>query len=196
MVLFVKDSANVNIPPGPGNANTTTITPSTTTPTTTTSKPTTTTSEPTTTASPKTTTTTTPKTTTITTSIPTTTTTSKPTPKPTPPAPVDPEQGKWVANYTDTNRTCMIVQIAVQIEIPYKDGNKSMIYPINVPANASSIGDCNKTVTEQYMKLTWLSKLNESNSVTLNFNKTNSSKFELDSIEVSVTIQIPGANGM
>ncbi|RZC35818.1 lysosome-associated membrane glycoprotein 1 [Asbolus verrucosus] len=198
---FADDKGAGLIPPGPPtltqspttstvapspttNATTAKTTTSTTSPTTTTTttKPTTST-KPTTPTTPTTTTTTKP-TTATTKSTTTSPTTAKPTPSPTP---VDPVPGRWTANYTNTNNTCLILKAAIQIDVPYQDGNTTKTYKINVPPNATAKGACendDETITLIFDK---------SNTVSFTFKKTNDSKYDLDTIQV--TVAVPGKNG-
>ncbi|CAH1369663.1 unnamed protein product [Tenebrio molitor] len=196
------------IPPGPTGLNTTeapttsSTTKSTSTTTTTTSAPSTTTS---TTAKPTTTKTTSPTTTsttskTTTTTSKTTTTTSKTTTttapittttkttttaKPSPP-PVDPV-GTWFVNVTNTNTTCLILQAALQVDLPYKVDNASKTFSIVVPPKASAGGACGENV--ENMTLTF----SASNAVNFNFKKNkDGKKYDLESVVITLNVTLPG----
>ncbi|XP_072388803.1 lysosome-associated membrane glycoprotein 1-like isoform X2 [Diabrotica undecimpunctata] len=170
------------------STTTTTTTPSK--PDTTTSstlKPNTTTSSTTTTTTPKSTTTTvtTPKTTTTTTSTPkpTTTPTAKtttpitPTPKPVP----EPSIGKWSLNYTNSTDSCLLMDAALQIEIP--NGNLTSL-KINIPFNATAMGNCGKDL--DVLILVW-----EENIINMNFvQNATDKKFALGSIAGSVNVTL------
>lgn len=151
-------------------SKTTSATPSTTSSTTTTS----------TTAAPKTTTT--PSTTT------TTSTTAKPTPAPEPPKPVDPKVGIWQLNYMKSNVSCVLLEFALQMEIPYNTvNNKTYSAHVNVPSNATASGSCSNTDT-QMIELTWLNADNKSDTINLSFVKNATSKiYRLTDIQVSLT---------
>ncbi|XP_023017519.2 lysosome-associated membrane glycoprotein 1 [Leptinotarsa decemlineata] len=188
-------SSNPKIQPQPQPTIKPTTTTSTTPPTTTsTTTPTTTSTTPSTTTSttPSTTTSTTPPTTTSTTTptttsttTPITTSTSKPTPSPTPAPVPDPVSGDWSVQYKDSNRSCIVIDMAVQFEILKVNQTATKL---NLPKNATANGTCE----------------NEKNSVSLNWNgdknvlefefvKSNTSKFILDVISVKfINLTIPG----
>lgn len=139
----------------------------------------------------------TPTTTTTTTVTPTTTTsvtpTTKPTPAPTtapPPAPttpspaVDPKVGNWAVNFTGTNRSCIVLEAALQYEILEPKSNKTI--KINVPENATATGSCEPT--NQILKLSW-----NQNNLEFNFNKSNTS-FELEYIRSTLNITVDDLN--
>uniref|UniRef100_A0A6P7G8M6 Lysosome-associated membrane glycoprotein 5 n=1 Tax=Diabrotica virgifera virgifera TaxID=50390 RepID=A0A6P7G8M6_DIAVI len=173
----------------------------TTTPTTTTTTTTSTSSKPDTTTTAKTTTPTTPSTTTksstttvttpattkttpSTTSTSTTTTsTAKPTTPITPtPKPVpEPTMGKWSINYTNSNDICLLMDAALQIEIPQINLTS---LKINVPFNASAAGNCGNI---DVMTLVW----DKTSFINMSFvQNTTSRKFELESIAASVSVTL------
>lgn len=157
--------SSTSIPPQP--TPTSTPTPSTSSTTT----PTTTTSATTTTVSPAP-----PITTTTTTTAKTTITTAKPTSTPTPtPAPVEPKVANWTVNYANSNRSCIILFVAAQIEILDLTSNKTI--KVNVPVNATASGSC-EGKKEQTLTVSW----GQNNSLALTFEKNNSSKFDLKNI--------------
>ncbi|XP_052864737.1 lysosome-associated membrane glycoprotein 1-like [Anopheles cruzii] len=120
---------------------------------TTTVKPTTPTPETTTTPTPSPNSTTTTSTTTM---APTTTTAVPPTPKPVP----EPEMGMW--SYAESNRTCVIVQMAMQFNLSYFDtANKMANVLYNIPKDARvKSGACMNS--SDYIELSWFSG-NQSN---------------------------------
>jgi len=155
---------------------TTTVTPSTstetteTTPTTTSSTTTTapTTTTPTTTTAP--TTTTTPPTT------PATTTAVPPTPTPVP----SPDYRKWSYHDKNDNKTCVIVQLAVQLNLTYvKADNKSSNVLYNLPANDTVVldGSCGKD--EQWITVQWGGKSQMKLQFTANNSQFMLSEFDL-----------------
>ncbi|CAG9835144.1 unnamed protein product [Diabrotica balteata] len=159
--------------------DTTTVNPNITTSSTTKTTTTTTTTTP----KPTTTTVTTPKTTTTSTPKPTTTPTAKtttpitPTPKPVP----EPSIGKWSLNYTNSNDSCLLMDAALQIEIP--NGNLSSL-KINIPVNATVVGNCGKDL--DVLILSW-----ETNIINMNFvQNTTDKKFALGSIMGLVNVAL------
>ncbi|XP_058815784.1 lysosome-associated membrane glycoprotein 1-like [Topomyia yanbarensis] len=118
--------------------------------TTTTTIPPTTTTKPTTTSAPTTTTTTT-------TAAPPTTSTVAPTTTPAPaPVPVpEPDVGTWVFTNTTTNRTCVLTQMALQLNVTYLDAAGNAAHALyNVPKDARVLnGSC--AIDSQYILLTW-----------------------------------------
>lgn len=193
----------------PENTNTSTITPPSTTtsiPTTSSLKPTTSSTTTIITIPPKPPTTSTLSPTTSATSPTTskttagTTTTPKPTPAPKPPTPIDPVVGQWNVNHTNENVICLLIQFAMQIEIPYNTtSNKTFIAPVNIPKEAISSGICRANTTN--VTLEWTVKINDTTNstdqITFNFVKNATSKtYDLDDIEVSITpdaANFPGA---
>lgn len=109
------------------------------------------------------------------------------------PKPKEPQPGTWVANYTDTNRTCIMVEFAAQLEIPYSISNMSAANSyseyVNVPPDAivNATCDCDTNQTTQKIELSWNAVTNASNKFTLTFEKlANTTKFDLASVEVSI----------
>lgn len=191
------DGSHVPLP----NYTNSTITPTTpTTPTT----PKTTTPTPTTPSTPAPNTTTTEKTTTTSSTTPSTTTPTKPTtptttaqpttttekPIPVPPKPSEPVPGTWTVNYTNSNRSCIVVEFAAQIEIPYPvpNTNLSFIGYLNVLPNATVNGSCTVDNNTQEILLTWNKTMNGTNQMWLTFAKknVNSTKYDLASVKLSV----------
>ncbi|XP_037031331.1 lysosome-associated membrane glycoprotein 1-like [Bradysia coprophila] len=120
--------------------------------------------EPTTTSStstttPPTTTTTTSTSTDPTTPTPTTSTTTTPAPSTTTvaPSPVpvpSPEYRKWT--FGDKNQTCVIVQLAVQLNLTYKnvaDKDTNVLY--NIPVNDTKVAEGSCGTANQYITVTW-----------------------------------------
>uniref|UniRef100_A0A7G3ANF8 Lysosome-associated membrane glycoprotein 5 n=1 Tax=Lutzomyia longipalpis TaxID=7200 RepID=A0A7G3ANF8_LUTLO len=183
--------SNANTPVDPPTSSTVQPPPETTTDktstTTTTTEPTTSTESTTTT-----TTTTTPPTTTTTTTTeaPTTTSTAAP-PAPTPkPGPLPkPDMGKWHYRNSTTNQTCIIVQMAVQLNVTYalKDNTlKTILY--NLPANdttvASGFCDGEKNVLQLvWKKSSWVSLTFTSNSTVKEY-KLNELRFDLNASDI------------
>jgi lysosomal-associated membrane protein 1/2 len=144
------------------NRNTTTETPITTTteaPTESTTTPSTTTKTTSTTiapTTPTTTSTTTPTTTPTTTTVPPTTTpvpsTTTVAPSPTPvPAP---EYKKW--SYGNENQTCVIVQLAVQLNLTYKDvADKDTNVLYNIPVNQTIVAGGVCDAADQSIIIEW-----------------------------------------
>nr|CAD7398014.1 unnamed protein product [Timema cristinae] len=199
-------------PPTPPSTTTTTIPPSTTTTipptntttipsTTTTIPPTNTTTPPATTIIPPTNTTTPPSTTTsippanittppATTTIPPTNTTTPPpttttapvtTPKPSP----KPEPGTWVVQNHTTNITCIIVEMAMQMNVSYTiSANETKHLLIDVPKTAGNVtGNCGAEI--QTLSLSWATKTNQTNKFALEFLKNDTTKqFWLAQIDV------------
>lgn len=92
-------------------------------------------------------------TTTSTTPAPSTTT---PAPSPTPsPTPVpSPEYRKW--SYGDKNQTCVIVQLAVQLNVTYKDADdKDANVLYNIPVNDTKVTDGSCGTTSQWIMVQW-----------------------------------------
>lgn len=138
----------------PRTTTTTTEEPSTTKPTTSTTTTTTTAPTTTSTTEPPPNTTTTPVPTT--TAAPTTTSTAAPpTPTPTPGPVPEPEVGTWTWTNATTNRTCVLTQMALQLNVSYLDtaGNPTHVL-YDVPKDARVInGSCGSD--SQYLVLSW-----------------------------------------
>uniref|UniRef100_A0A1L8DTF3 Lysosome-associated membrane glycoprotein 5 n=1 Tax=Nyssomyia neivai TaxID=330878 RepID=A0A1L8DTF3_9DIPT len=152
-------------PPDTTSESTTSSTTTTSTTTTTTEAPTTTTTS-TTTEAPTTTTTTTEAPTT-TTAAPPLTTTPKPGPFP------KPDMGKWHFHNSTTNQTCIIVQMAVQLNVTYvlKDNTtRTILY--NLPANDTNVDSGFCDGEKNVLTLKW----KESNMASLIFNANNTVK--------------------
>lgn len=178
-------------PPHTESPGTTSSTSSTTSATTTKSTSKTTSATPSTTSSTTTTSTTTAPKTTTTPSTTTTSTTAKPTkptPAPEPPKPVEPKVGIWQLNYMKSNVSCVLLEFALQMEIPYNTvNNKTYSAHVNVPSNATASGSCSNTDT-QMIELTWLNADNKSDTINLSFVKNATSKiYRLTDIQVSLT---------
>ncbi|XP_053694269.1 lysosome-associated membrane glycoprotein 2-like [Sabethes cyaneus] len=158
-----------NDPPNPPDSSTTTIEPTTEKPTTSTTTTTTSTSTTTstTTAPPHTTTTPVP----TTTAAPTTTSTAAP-PAPTPaPGPVPaPEVGTWTYTNATTNKTCVLTQMALQLNVSYLDNaNKPTHALYDVPKDARVVnGSCGSD--SQYIVLSWGPPSIQQNSLVVVFN--------------------------
>lgn len=173
-VIPTSTDHTTEIPTKPTPAPTKPTTPSTTTTTTTT----------TTTPAPPTPPPTTPTTTTV---APTTTaapsTTTKPTPKP------KPEVGQWALVNTETNTTCLIVKMALEILVHYdrtdkQTGNATVI----VPKKANFSGSCNYGNNNDTQQLTIMMGANNSDSITFNFARNETmKKFMLTSAEIKLT---------
>ncbi|XP_028137165.1 uncharacterized protein LOC114331726 isoform X2 [Diabrotica virgifera virgifera] len=196
-------STNQPTSPASSSSSTSHKTTTTTTTNTTTPKPDTTTPAKTTTPKPDTTTkTTTPmttksSTTTITTptttkQTPPTSSTSKPTTTPTaktttpiPPTPTpvpDPSMGKWSLNFTNSNDSCLLMDAALQIEIPQVNHTS---LKINVPFNATATGNCGKDLNVLTL---WIEK---TSFINMNFvQNATTKKFELESIKASVNVTL------
>ncbi|XP_044266637.1 lysosome-associated membrane glycoprotein 1-like [Tribolium madens] len=162
-----------------------TITVTPTTSTTTTQKPTTST---TTTQKPTTSTTTTqkPTTSTTTTQKPTTSTTTTQKPTPTPVNPV----GKWTVNYTNTDKICLVLEAALEIDLHYKVNNSSKTFPIKITSAATSQGACGKTIENITLVF------GPANTINFSFKKSNDSKkYDLQSVIVMLNVTVPGLNG-
>lgn len=108
-----------------------------------------------------------------------------------------------MANYTGTNRTCIVAEFAAQLEIPYSISNKTAANGnytgyVNVPSNATANGACDGNPTTQRIQLSWTDTANQTNQVTLTFEKpVNSTKFDLAEVEVSIYPEngtFPGIN--
>lgn len=156
--------------------------------TTSTEKPTDPTTPETTSAAPVTDTTTTTTTTPSTTTIPATTTTIAPittTSSPTPSPVTPPEFKKWW--FSDGNQTCVIVQLAVQLNLTYTTNNDdkpaNVLY--NVPVNATSVatGSCGKD--DQSITVQW----GQLSQMMLQFTANNSAQqFTLSEIYLSINV--------
>ncbi|KAJ9592745.1 hypothetical protein L9F63_015583, partial [Diploptera punctata] len=182
-------------PPTTAPSNTTTPTPTTsTTPTTTTSTTPTTPTTTTSTIKPNTTTTATTEHTTHSTTTdhpypdPTTETTTPshttPAPTPSPKPPQKPEVGKW--NVTDSNTTCIMVDMAIQLNISYIDkNNKNRSSIVFVPKDANATGSCGNET--QVLDLEWKEDNKSFGNLSFIFSKNDTTKhFEISSITVAV----------
>lgn len=149
-----------NEPINPVVPETTTTEPPPTTSTSTTTTTSTSTSTTTTTEPPKTTTTTVAPTTTT---APSTTTAAPPKPTPFP----EPEVGTWIYTNKTNNQTCVLTQMALQLNVTYLDtADKPVTSLYNVPKNAVvNNGSCADSV--QYIELVW----NLQNRLTVNFSR-------------------------
>nr|CAD7586326.1 unnamed protein product [Timema genevievae] len=168
--------------------------PSTTTnpPTNTTTPPTTTTTiPPTTTPIPPTNTTTPPPTTPLpttpppTTQPPTTTTAPVTTPKPSP----KPEPGTWVVQNHTTNVTCIIVEMAMQVNVSYAiSANETKHLLIDGPKTVGNVtGNCG--AEKQVISLWWVTETNQTNKFALEFHKNDTTKqFWLAQINILIML--------
>ncbi|XP_055548827.1 lysosome-associated membrane glycoprotein 2 [Wyeomyia smithii] len=148
-ICSAQDDSFTTTPSSTTASEPSTTVPTTNTTTTTTNAPTT---KSTTTAPPHTTTTPVP----TTTAAPTTTSTAVP-PSPTPaPGPVpEPEVGTWTWTNSTTNRTCILTQMALQLNVSYLDtAGKPTHVLYDIPKDARAInGSCG--TDSQYMQLAW-----------------------------------------
>ncbi|KAJ8955632.1 hypothetical protein NQ318_001463 [Aromia moschata] len=173
----------VSVPPEPPQpvvnttvAPPTTGAPTTAAPTTSSTKPTTPTAPPTATTKPSPTTQpSTTTTSTTTTKTPPTTPTPAPTTSTPAPTPVDPTVGNWTVDYANSNRTCLILQAAIQYEILGQNATTK----INVPQNATVTGSCGD---QDQLVLNWA----QNNSLQLDFLKLKSKKYELGDIVTTI----------
>lgn len=173
----------VSVPPEPAPVPTpsTTIAPSNVTTTTTTSAPSTThatSAPPTKPPIPTTTPSTTTSTTAATTTVPT-----KPTPKP------KPETGTWTLDYPGTNTSCVVLKMALKIEIPYEtNDNKISNATVVVPKTANSSGTCEHADEMQKLILSWKPTADSGeDSITFSFHKNDTiKKFMLSRIDVNL----------
>ncbi|XP_072763911.1 lysosome-associated membrane glycoprotein 1 [Anoplolepis gracilipes] len=146
------------------------------------------TSEPTTTKSTTTTTTTTTTPKPTTTPIPSPTTT--PTPVPTTPLP-PPSTGKW--HVRENNVTCIVVQMAAQLNVSYLDANNVTIHrAVDIPSNSNGTGQCGKSA--QILTLLWGSQSNSTitpqNNFTLHFEKNETDKlYSLHHLEITLVAE-------
>nr|CAD7196180.1 unnamed protein product [Timema douglasi] len=167
----ITPSTTTTIPTIPTITTPTTTTPTTTTPTTTT--PTTTT--PTTTIPP----------TNTTTPPPTTTTAPVTTPKPSP----KPEPGTWVVQNHTTNVTCIIVEMAMQVNVSYAiSANETKHLLIDGPKTAENVsGNCGEE--KQIISLSWATETNQTNKLTLVFHKNDTTKkFWLAQLDILIVL--------
>ncbi|KAB0797921.1 hypothetical protein PPYR_08914 [Photinus pyralis] len=169
-------------PPPPQNSTSTSTTSTTQAPITTSTKPTSTTKTTPAPVPPKPTPSPTPK--------PTPSPTPKPEPAPEPPKPSDPQQGTW--HYTETtstsNVTCIKIQFALQIVVPYfhKSRNKTYNATVNVPTNAV-VADAACGNETEHLKLQWMNKDNATDTVLFKFaNNATAKEYELQSIEINL----------
>lgn len=156
------------VPPVDPTKSTPPPTTSTTTSTSTTSTTTTTTTTP---EPPHTTTSTVAPTTTA---APTTTTTTEP-PKPTPVP--EPDVGSWTYTNATTNQTCVMTQMALQLNVTYRDSDdKPAHVQYDVPKTARVVnGSCADNA--QFIELWWGPESVEKNRLMVSFSR-NSSKHE------------------
>ncbi|XP_055639992.1 lysosome-associated membrane glycoprotein 1-like [Toxorhynchites rutilus septentrionalis] len=150
----------------------------------------------TTTMAPTTTTTVEPTTTTAATTTPTPTTTTAPTttstepPKPTTPAPVpDPEVGSWVFTNKTTNQTCVLTQMALQLNVTYLDASDKPVHTLyDVPKDAKVVnGSC--LADSQFIVLSWGPPSVKDNTLMVSF-KVNATvhEFSLSGLHFSLVI--------
>lgn len=160
-------------------ATTTTVAPTTTTPSTTEPPHTTTTAPPTTTAAPSTTSTTEP-------------------PKPTTPAPVpEPEVGSWTFTNTSTNQTCVLAQMALQLNVTYLDVADKPVHTLyDVPKDARVVnGSCSND--SQFILLSWGPPSVKDNTLKVSFKlNVTEHEFSLAGVEFFLVVygqQFPNA---
>jgi len=174
-------------PPPPNSTTTTVGPPTTTTNASTTTTPTTTTTASNTTTSASTTTSTTP--TTPTTKDPTsTTTTGTTTAVPPTPAPFPkPDIGTWNVTDTNVNKTFILAEMAVQLNITYDTVKNEAKHAILViPKNATATGTFGNDT--QSLNITWLNEDNQTNHFIIFFLKNNTeNRYMIRNITVSVT---------
>lgn len=168
LVLCTAQNAADSTPP----ATTTTEAPAPP-PTTTTVEPT-----PTTTTTPKPTTTTSttePPHTTTSTVAPTPSTTTAEPPKPTP-APT-PDVGTWTYTNSSSNETCVMTQMALQLNVTYLDVSDKPVHTLyNVPKNARVVnGSC--ATDSQYILLAWAPASIKESTLNISF-KLNTTEHE------------------
>jgi len=176
------DKTTTETPMDPTSSPTTTVIPDTTASTTSTTPPTTssTTTPSTTTAS-----TTTEKPTTSTTEATTTVPPTTPTPRPEPPVP---EYKKW-SWPADPNKTCVIIQLAVQLNFTYKTvDDKASNVLFNVPVNETKAVDGSCVKDGQSITVEWA----KSSYMTLTFKDNDTtSQFWLSEIDLSINVTGP-----
>lgn len=143
----------------PSNVTTTPAPSTTTNNTTTTTSTTTTTAKTTTTLAPK-----------------TTTTTAAPTPKPDNNLVIN----DYLGNYTDSKNVCFMAKMAIQIQLPGKDKNSSIL--INVPKDVNATVGCSINGTSETLLIEW-----GRNSVSFEFSK-NESQYEIQSLSTSLLL--------
>jgi hypothetical protein len=91
---------------------------------------------------------------------------------------------------TNTNTTCLILQAALQVDLPYKVDNASKTFSIVVPPKASAGGACRENV--ENMTLTF----SASNAVNFNFKKNkDGKKYDLESVVITLNVTLPGQKG-
>lgn len=89
--------------------------------------------------------------------------------------------GNWSVNYTGTDRICIIMDVAIQLEL-FQATNKTI--KINVPINATSNGICG--ATNQIITLHWNDTISNK-SLDFGFSKiVNVSEYEM--MEVNYTV--------
>ena len=113
--------------------------------------------------------------------------TPAPTPAPLPPNPSDPTKGTWNVTYSGSNVTCIRIQFAMQILVPYfhTAQNKTVNTTVNVPDTAALLqGDCGE---KEDIVLQWISKGNASENITFNFGQNASAKiYMLQNIQIHI----------
>nr|CAI5826961.1 unnamed protein product [Callosobruchus analis] len=144
----------------------TTVTPITTSSTVTTPK---------TSSAPPTTPTTSPKTTVT----PPPTTSVAPTPAP------KPEVGNWTVDYNNSNRSCIVMQAEIQLQLVWMQNNKTMNKTWVVPTSAKSSGACGND--SQWISLNW----DESSQLVMGFVKTKERKFEVQNVTALLNMTLP-----
>lgn len=165
--------------PAPDSTTTTSEPPTTTTTTTTTTSPPTTT----TTTQPPPTTTTLAPTTTAAPTVPTTTEPPKPTPVP------EPEVGSWIYTDPKTNQTCLLTQMALQLNVTYLDAaNKSAYVVLDIPKSAQiENGSCGNET--QFIVLQWGPASVVKNHLQINFTlNTSDHQFALSGLSFNLVI--------
>lgn len=160
----------------------TTTTPPPTTPTTAKTTPSTSTTTTTTTEPPHTTT---PTVAPTTTAAPTTTTTEPPKPTPVP----EPEVGSWTYTNTTTNQTCVLTQMALQLNVTYRDAADKPAHVLyDVPKSARVVnGSCADNA--QFIELLWGPESVEKNRLTVSFKRnTTEHEFALSGVSFYLVV--------
>ncbi|XP_049775643.1 lysosome-associated membrane glycoprotein 1-like [Schistocerca cancellata] len=163
-------TTTTTVAPNTTTTSTTTVAPNTTTTSTTTVAPNTTTVGPVTTPSPN-------------------TTTPAPAPSPTPMP--QPAAGSWSVRNDTSNVTCVIVNMAIRINVTYsKADNETGFAVLNIPKDASSNGTCgNETQT---LRLEWMHQKDNksySNMLEMVFEKNETEKkFVVHNINLTLSV--------
>nr|CAD7570176.1 unnamed protein product [Timema californicum] len=94
------------------------------------------------------------------------------TPKPSP----KPEPGTWVVQNLTTNVTCIIVEMAMQVNVSYAiSANETKHLLIDGPKTAGNVtGNCGAEI--QTLSLWWVTETNQTNKFALEFHKNDTAK--------------------